>query len=133
MARPRTCRNPRRNPPPDGKDEGGPPRTPTKGSNTSTYSLAVIRTLTPAPTSTNKLFKRFMKAYLESNQRPSQPPKERKRLFKAMVPDVCYGKLQIDCNHFCQQCKDYFETSWATRTNQTPFAASFLCGNISVQ
>ena len=74
-----------------------------------------------------------MKAYLESNQGPSQPPEERKRPLKAKVPDVYYGKLHMDCYHFCQQCKDHFEISWATGTNRTPFAASFLCGNISVR
>ena len=36
------------------------------------------------------------------------------------------------CYHFCQQCKDYFETARATRTNWTSFAAFFLYGNISV-
>ena len=74
-----------------------------------------------------------MKAYLESNQGPSQPPTKRKQSFKAKVPDVYYGKLHIDYYYFCQQCKDYFKTSQAIGTNQTPFAAFFLYGNISVQ
>ena len=39
----------------------------------------------PASTSTNELFKKFMKAYLESNQRPRQPPAIRKQPFKAKV------------------------------------------------
>ena len=39
----------------------------------------------------------------------------------------------MDCYHFCQQCKDHFETAGATGTNRTPFAASFLRGNISVR
>ena len=73
-----------------------------------------------------------MKAYLESNQGPSQPPEERKRLLKAKVPDVYYGKLHIDCYHFCEECEDYFETSRATGTNQTPFAVSFFCENIGI-
>ena len=135
MAGPRTRRSPRRNPPPGGEDElaGGPPGAPTEGSNTPTHSPAVSRAPTPAPPSTDELFKRFMKAYLESNQRPSQPPEERERPLKAKVPDVYYGKLHMDCYHFCQQCEDHFETSRATETNQTPFAASFLRGNISVR
>ena len=74
-----------------------------------------------------------MKAYLEFNQGPSQPPEERERPLKAKVPDVYYGKSHMDCYHFCQQCEDHFETSRATGTNRTPFAASFLRGNISVR
>ena len=74
-----------------------------------------------------------MKAYLESNQGPKQPLEEREQLLKAKVSDVYYGKSHIDFYHFCQQCEDYFETSWATGTNRTLFAAFFLPGNISVQ
>ena len=43
-----------------------------------------------------------------------------------------YGKLYMDCYHFCQQCEDHFETAGATGFNQTPFVAFFLRGNISV-
>ena len=74
-----------------------------------------------------------MKAYLESNQRPNQLLVECKQFFKAKMPDVYYGKLHMDCYHFCQQCEDHFETSWATGTNRTPFAASFPRGNINVR
>ena len=89
----------------------------------------------PAPVSvpTNELFKKFIKAYLESNQGLKQPLAERKRAFKAKVPEVYYGKLHIDCNYFCQQYKDHFETAGATGTNWTLFAAFFLCGNISMR
>ena len=88
--------------------------------------------LAPALPSSNELFKQFMKVYLESNQGLRQPPAERKRSLKAKVPKVYYGKLHMDCYHFCQQWKDHFETLGATGTNRTLFAASFLCGNISV-
>ena len=74
-----------------------------------------------------------MKAYLESNHGPSQLLKERERPLKAKVPDVYYRKLHIDCYYFYQQYEDNFETSWATGTKQTPFAASFLCKNISIR
>ena len=74
-----------------------------------------------------------MKAYLESNQGPSQPLEERKQPFKDKVPDLYYGKLYMDYYHFYQQCEDHFKTSWVTGTNQTLFVASFFCGNISVQ
>ena len=33
--------------------------------------------------------------------------------------------------HFCQQCKDHFNTAGATGSNCTPFAAFFLCKRIS--
>ena len=104
MAEPHTCRSPCHNPPPGGENElaGGLPRALIEGSNTPTHSLAVSRALTPAPPSTNKLFKRFIKAYLESNQGPSQPPEVCKRPLKAKVPDVYYGKLQMEYYHFCQ-------------------------------
>ena len=131
----RTCRSPRRNPPLGGEDEltGGPPGAPTKSSHTPTHSPTVSWAPTPALLSTDKLFKQFMRAYLESNQGPSQPLEEREQPLKAKIPDVYYGKLHMDCYHFCQQCEDYFETSRATGTNWTPFAAFFLCGNISVR
>ena len=85
---------------------------------------------TPAPVVSDELFKKFMKAYLETNQGPRQP--ECKQNLKAKVPEVYYGKSYMDCYHFYQQCKDYFETVRATGFNRTLFAAFFLCGNISV-
>ena len=129
MARPRTCRSLCHNLPPGSEDKltEGPPRVPNEGSNTPTHSSTVFCAPTSAPPSTDELFKQFMKAYLESNQGPKQPLKERKQHLKAKVPDVYYDKLHMDCYHFCQQCEDHFETSQATRTNWTPFAVFFLC------
>ena len=86
-----------------------------------------------APPSSNELFRQFMKAYLESNQGLRQPLAERKQSLKVKVLEVYYGKLHMDCYHFCQQCKDHFENAEATGNNQTPFAAFFLHGNISVR
>ena len=57
---------------------------------------------------------------------------ECKQPFKAKVPDLYYGKLHMDCYHFCQKCKDHIEISWAIETNWTPFVASFFCENIIV-
>ena len=74
-----------------------------------------------------------MGAYLESNQGPKQPPTEREQSFKAKILEVYYGKSHMDCYHFCQQCKDHFETAGATKTKRTLFAAFFLCGSISVR
>ena len=129
-----TCHSPRHKPTPGSEDKlaRGPARAPTKGNNTLTHSPAISWAPTPAPPSTNELFKRFIKAYLESNQGPSQPPAERKWPLKAKVPDIYYGKVHIDCYHFCQQCEDHFEISRATGTNQISFGASFFYRNISV-
>ena len=110
-------------------------RNPTPGPKlVSALNPAPVPTLvpTPAPPSSNKLFRQFMRAYLESNQGPRQPPAECKQSLKAKVPEMYYGKSHMDCYHFCQQCKDHFETAGATGTNRTPFAASFLHGSISV-
>ena len=63
---------------------------------------ALILALIPAPAFTDKLFKKFMKAYLESNQVPRQSLAERKWLFKAKVLEVYYGKSHMDCYYFCQ-------------------------------
>ena len=72
-----------------------------------------------------------MKAYLETNQGPRQPECEQN--LKAKVPEVYYGKFYMDYHHFYQQCEDYFETVGVTGFNRTPFAASFLRGNINVR
>ena len=95
---------------------------------------ALIPAPVPAPTPlfSDELFRQFMRVYLESNQGPRQPPVERERFLKAKVPEVYYGKSQMDCYHFCQQYEDYFETAGATGNNRTSFAAYFLRGSISV-
>ena len=90
-----------------------------------TPGLTLVPALNPAPTPaltpTNKLFKKFLNAYLESNQGSRQPPEERKPILETKVPEVYYGKLHMDCYHFCQQCKDHFETAGAIGFNRTPF------------
>ena len=141
MTGPRTCRSPRYNPPLGSENEltRGLLRASTESSNipttSPTISQAPILASTPAsaPPSINKLLKWFMKAYLESNQGPSQPRKECKRLFKTKGPEVYYSKLYIDYYYFCQQCEDYFEICRAIGTNRFSFAAFFLCGNIIVR
>ena len=111
MAGPSTHHSPIRDPFSGGEDEHarGLPERPIKSNNTPTSSLAISRaptavpvpTPTPTPPSTNELFKQLIKAYMESNQELSQPPTQRKQLFKAKVLDVYYGKLHIDCYYFC--------------------------------
>lgn len=82
MARSRIYRSPYHNPPPSSKNElvGGPLRVSTKGSNSYTPTPAL------APSSTNELFKQFMKTYLEAETRPAQP-KPREKLLKACFSD----------------------------------------------
>ena len=111
-------------------------RNPTPGPK---LVLALNPALIPAPVpapallSFEKLFKQFMRAYLESNQGPKQLPAEREQSLKAKVPEVYYGKSHMDCYHFCQQCEDHFKIAGATGNNRTPFAVFFLRGNISVR
>ena len=77
-------------------------------SRNSTSGPKLVLALIPAPfpppalSSSNELFKQFIRAYLESNQGPRQPPAEREQSFKAKVLEVYYGKLHMDCSHFCQ-------------------------------
>ena len=92
----------------------------------STPAPAPVLAPAPAPASSNELFKQFMKAYLESNQGPSQPPAKRERALKAKVPNVYYGKSHMDCYHFCQQCEDHFETARATGVNEPPLQLLFF-------
>ena len=91
--------------------------------------------LAPAPAlpSFDEFFRQFMKAYLETNQAPKQFLIECKQPFKAKVLEVYYAKLHMDCYHFYQQCKDYFETAGAIEANRTPFAVFFLHKNISLR
>ena len=67
-----------------------------------TLTHAPVFALTPAPVPTDKLFKKFIKTYLELNQEPRQPPTERKQIFKVKVPKVYYSKSHMDCYHFYQ-------------------------------
>ena len=146
--RSRPCRSPRRNPSPIDPIEDefarnpGSARGPHLGSTSPALSCnptlgpdlvpALVLALIPAPVFTDELFKKFMKAYLEMNQGPRQSPAERKQTFKAKVSEMYYGKLHMNCYHFCQQYKDHFKTAGATGFNQTSFAASFLFRNISM-
>ena len=97
-----------------------------------TLDPTLYPTLAPTPAITNKLFKKSKKAYLELNQRPKQPPAKRERFLKTKISELYYDKLHMDCYHFYQQYEDDFETAGAIEANQTLFATSFLCRNISV-
>ena len=85
------------------------------------------------PTSEN-LFTKFMKVFIETMQAQAQTLAEpQKRQLKVRTPETYFGKSHMDCYHFCQQCEDYFEISDTTRMNGTPFAATFLRGPISLK
>ena len=159
MARTLACRSPWRNPLPTGKNEiaGVASRpAPTNGSDTSTPAPAVSRIPTPAPpvapivasspilplaipapSLDNKLFKQFIKSYLEAKV-PVQialeiDSKPCKQPLKVRFPDLYYGNLHIDWYRFCQKCNDHFETIGDKRPNRILFAALFLSGLVTQQ
>ena len=74
-----------------------------------------------------RITKLCMDSFLQGNRQ--EGPREGQ--LKARFPDLYYGKSHMECYHFCQQCKDHFDTAGATGSNRTPFAASFLHGWIS--
>ena len=86
------------------------------------------------PPTSEDLFTKFMKVFMETTQAQAQALAEpRERPLKARTPETYWGKSHMECYHFCQQCEDHFETSGATGMNRTPFVASFLRGSISLR
>ena len=67
-----------------------------------TLIAVLIPVLALALILTNELIKKFIKAYFETNQGIKQPPAERVCHFKVQVPEIYYGKLHINCYHFCR-------------------------------
>ena len=130
-----TRRSPRVNPPVDpteqdelagaqgGRSNAGSIKAPTP-------SEAPTPPLVP-PTSED-LFTKFMKVFMETTQASDQL-EPRERPLKAKTPETYSGKSHIDYYHFCQQCEDYFETSGATGMNCTPFATTFLRDAINLR
>ena len=140
MARPLASRNPCQNPPSTAKGELAG-AAPIEGNGTPTPTPVVSRAPTPAlaitsavaPSLDNKLFKQFIKAYLEA-QVPGQTEVDsepRKQSLKAQFPDLYYGNLHMDCYQFCQQCEEHFKTAGARGPNRIAFAALFLCGSVT--
>ena len=86
----------------------------------------------PAPALyTQKDLQRIMKLCMDLFLQGNCQEGPREGQLKAQFPDLYYGKSYMECYHFCQQCKDHFDTAGATGSNRTPFAAFFLCGRIS--
>ena len=81
-------------------NDSGPNAKFYSGSSSPALSCNLIPSTALVPT--DELFKQFIKAYLEINQEPRQPLIECKQLFKAKISKLSYGKLHIDCYHFCQ-------------------------------
>lgn len=94
--------------------------------------FALVPALAPAPISFNKLFKQFMIAYLEFNQRFIQSLIESKQHFKVNIPKVYNDKLHINYYFFCQQYKDYSKTAGSTGANRTSFVVFFFCVSINI-
>ena len=110
-----------------------PSRNSTPVSNlVSALDSTLFPALAPALISSNKLFKQFIKAYLESNQRSSRSLAECKQSLEAKIPDVYYWKLHMDCYYFYQQYKDHFHTAKVNEAKRTPFTTFFLCRSIRV-
>ena len=86
------------------------------------------------PLTSEDLFTKFMKVFMKTTQTKAQALAEpREHPLKARTLETYSGKSHIDCYHFCQQCKDYFETSGTTGMNCTSFAATFLRGAINLR
>ena len=91
-------------------------------------------TLTLIPPTSENLFIKFMKVFMETIQAQDQEQLEpQKRLFKARTPETYPRKSHMDCYHFCQEYEDYFKMSGAIGINRTPFAATFFHGFISLR
>ena len=133
-----TCQSPCVNTPvnPAGKlDELASAQDPARGSNVkSDEAPTPLEAPTPPliPPTSKDLFTKFMKMFIETTQAQDQlEPWEHP--LKARIPKTYSGKSHIDCYHFCQQCKDYFEISGATGIKRTPFAITFFRGIISLR
>lgn len=74
-----------------------------------------------------------MQVYMEDRRHPVPAlalaePQENAldRLLKSQNPELYYGKLHMECNYFCQQCKDHFKTAGAKKHKRVFFATIFL-------
>ena len=73
-----------------------------------------------------------MKVFMETTKAQvlAEP---REQALKAWTPETYWDNSHMECYHFCQQYEDHFKISGATGMNRTLFAASFLCGSISIR
>ena len=94
-------------------------------------TLSEAFTLPLVPPYSENLFIKFMKVFMKiTKARDQLEPRECP--LTTRTPKTYSGKSHMDCYHFCQQCKDYFKISGATRINCIPFATTFFRGAISL-
>ena len=133
------CRSPRVNTlvDPAGELDELASQGPARGSNVGSDEAPIPpEASTPplVPPTSEDLFTKFMKVFIETTQAQAQALAEpRECPLMARTPETYWGKSHMECYHFCQQCEDYFETSGASGMNRTPFAASFFRGSISLR
>ena len=84
------------------------------------------------PPTSEDLFTKFMKVFMETTQARDQL-EPRERPLKARTSETYSRKSHMDCYHFCQQYEDYFETSGAIGMNHISFATIFFRGPISLR
>ena len=139
MAGPRTCRSPRCNPPPGGKDElaRGPPGAPTEGSNTPIPFPPVSRAQTPADapaptlvllrgTYTDKDLQRTTKLALESfvqGQAHTQRIQAPRKACKGSLPRSLLGQFSPRLLLLLSAMRRLFRDRWRERLQPYP-----LCG-----
>ena len=84
--------------------------------------------------STEDLFTKFIKVFIETTQAQARALAERKNWpLKARSSETYLMKSHMDCYHFCQQCEDHFKTSGTTKMNYTLFVALFFHGTINLR
>ena len=137
------CHSPYPNPSIGGKDKLAGIALP-RGNYTLFFTILHVHTpariLAPNPTKQvlkymNDDLQRATKLVLElfcQGQQYQLLSERQQRHLKAPFSDFYKEKLYIDCYHFLQQCKDYFNTAKATIKNCTPFAALFFRKSMSV-
>ena len=80
---------------------------------------------------TQEDLQRITKLYMDLLHQGNCQEGLRKGQLKIRFPDFYYGKSHMECYYFYQQCKDHFDTPSSIGSNRTPFATSFLCGQIN--
>lgn len=144
MVKPRTCHSLRWNLPlinfGGNKLASASQRVLSKNSNFQTF-ISYVPTPRPAfdialalaiPNSNNKLFKKFIKAYLRPQIQLLAPfplpvqPKPWEQLFKARFSKLYIENSYTEYYNFCQKCEDYFKIARAITSNRVSFATSFL-------
>lgn len=98
-------------------------------------ALVAIFVLVFIPPSTNKLFKYFIKTYLENknkNQIPAAIPKKvLDKSFKTTNLILYFENMYMKSFYYCQQYEDYFETTRVKNYKRVVFVVLFLWNKIN--